>query len=159
MYLLDHKRVALRVDTARVSPCAAPRAGEAPQRLRHVGSGWDDADIIRERHCALTVEGLRYSRQRDEEERGQRHPERPVECRHARSPVATVPQRPSARNACQRPVPNTGALSKILGHANIKMTQRYAKLAKNHIARTGNTARKMWRLMEGEAGSKAELGS
>ena len=50
-------------------------------------------------------------------------------------------------------------LAKILGHANIKMTQRYAKLAKNHIARTGNTAREMWRLMEGEAGSKAELGS
>ena len=41
-------------------------------------------------------------------------------------------------------------LAKILGHANIKMTERYAKLAKTHIARTGNTAREMWRLMEGE---------
>ena len=36
------------------------------------------------------------------------------------------------------------ALAKILGHANIKMTERYAKLAKQHIARTGNTAREMW---------------
>jgi len=41
-------------------------------------------------------------------------------------------------------------LAKILGHSNIKMTERYAKLAKSHIARTGNTAREMWRLMEGE---------
>jgi integrase len=41
-------------------------------------------------------------------------------------------------------------LAKILGHANIKMTERYAKLAKKHIARTGNTAREMWRLMEAE---------
>jgi integrase len=40
-------------------------------------------------------------------------------------------------------------LAKILGHANIKMTERYAKLAKSHIARTGSTAREMWRLMEG----------
>ena len=37
----------------------------------------------------------------------------------------------------------------ILGHANIKMTERYAKLAKSHIARTGSTAREMWKLMEG----------
>lgn len=41
-------------------------------------------------------------------------------------------------------------LAKILGHANIKMTERYAKLAKGHIARTGGTARKMWDLMEGD---------
>jgi integrase len=41
-------------------------------------------------------------------------------------------------------------LAKILGHSNIKMTERYAKLAKTHIARTGSTAREMWRLMEGE---------
>jgi integrase len=39
-------------------------------------------------------------------------------------------------------------LAKILGHSNIKMTERYAKLAKSHIARTGETARGMWRLME-----------
>ena len=42
-------------------------------------------------------------------------------------------------------------LAKILGHANIKMTERYAKLGKSHIARTGSTAREMWKLME-EAG-------
>ena len=51
-------------------------------------------------------------------------------------------------------------LAKILGHSNIKMTERYAKLAKNHIARTGNTAREMWKLMQGEAGDKkAQTGS
>jgi integrase len=41
-------------------------------------------------------------------------------------------------------------LAKILGHANIKMTERYAKLGNNHIARTGSTAREMWNLMEGD---------
>ena len=50
-------------------------------------------------------------------------------------------------------------LAKILGHCNIKMTERYAKLGKSHIARTGNTAREMWRLMEGEARTKIETGS
>jgi integrase len=40
-------------------------------------------------------------------------------------------------------------LAKILGHANIKMTERYAKLAKSHIARTGSTAREMWKLIAG----------
>jgi integrase len=39
-------------------------------------------------------------------------------------------------------------LAKILGHANIKMTERYAKLAKQHIARTSNVAREMWKLFE-----------
>jgi integrase len=46
-------------------------------------------------------------------------------------------------------------LAKILGHANIKMTERYAKLAKKHIARTGNTAREMWKLMEAENGEQS----
>jgi integrase len=41
-------------------------------------------------------------------------------------------------------------LAKILGHSNIKMTERYAKLAKGHLAKTGSTAREMWKLMEGE---------
>ena len=41
-------------------------------------------------------------------------------------------------------------LAKILGHSNIKMTERYAKLAKSHIAKTGSTARVMWKMMEGE---------
>jgi integrase len=47
-------------------------------------------------------------------------------------------------------------LAKILGHANIKMTERYAKLAKSHIAKTGNTARAMWVLMAGEKREQAE---
>ena len=34
-------------------------------------------------------------------------------------------------------------LAKILGHSNIRMTERYAKLGKTHIARTGDTARGM----------------
>ena len=50
-------------------------------------------------------------------------------------------------------------LAKILGHANIKMTERYAKLGRNHIAKTGNTAREMWKLMEGEGGNMAATGS
>jgi integrase len=47
-------------------------------------------------------------------------------------------------------------LAKILGHSNIKMTERYAKLAKQHIARTGSTAREMWRLMEGKRREQAQ---
>jgi integrase len=39
-------------------------------------------------------------------------------------------------------------LAKILGHSNIKMTERYAKLARHHIAKTGNTAREMWSLLK-----------
>jgi integrase len=50
-------------------------------------------------------------------------------------------------------------LAKILGHSNIKMTERYAKLGKEHIAATGHTARAMWKLMEGEAGSEIKTGS
>src|ERR1035437_403841 len=46
-------------------------------------------------------------------------------------------------------------LAKILGHANIKMTERYAKLSKGHIARTGGTARKMWDLMAGDLRKQA----
>lgn len=38
-------------------------------------------------------------------------------------------------------------LAKILGHSNIRMTERYAKLGKSHIAKTGDTARAMWSLM------------
>jgi integrase len=50
-------------------------------------------------------------------------------------------------------------LAKILGHSNIKMTERYAKLGKQHIASTGSTAREIWKLMEGEAGNKEQTGS
>jgi hypothetical protein len=39
-------------------------------------------------------------------------------------------------------------LSKILGHSNIKMTEPYAKLVRQHIARTSNTAQEMWKLFE-----------
>jgi integrase len=39
-------------------------------------------------------------------------------------------------------------LAKILGHSNIKMTERYAKLARQHLARTSSTARVMWNLLE-----------
>lgn len=34
-------------------------------------------------------------------------------------------------------------LAKILGRANIKMTERYAKLGRRHIAMTDNTAREL----------------
>lgn len=34
-------------------------------------------------------------------------------------------------------------LAKILGNSNIKMTERYAKLAKKHRAGTGSTAREI----------------
>jgi integrase len=39
-------------------------------------------------------------------------------------------------------------LAKILGHLNIKMTERYAKLGRKHLAKTGNTANEMWKLLE-----------
>ena len=41
-------------------------------------------------------------------------------------------------------------LAKILGHSNIKMTERYAKLGRAHMAKTSNTAREMWKLMGSE---------
>jgi hypothetical protein len=50
-------------------------------------------------------------------------------------------------------------LSVLLGHANIKMTERYAKLGKEHIASTGTTAAAMWQLMKREAGNKKEAGA
>jgi integrase len=49
-------------------------------------------------------------------------------------------------------------LAKILGHSNIKMTERYAKLARQHIARTGGTAREIWKLMEPGTCGKANIG-
>jgi len=45
---------------------------------------------------------------------------------------------------------------KILGHSNLKMTERYAKLSNGHIAKTGNTAPEMWKLMEPEAENRKE---
>jgi integrase len=49
-------------------------------------------------------------------------------------------------------------LAKILGHSNIKMTERYAKLARHHIARTGSTAREIWKLMEQQTCDKTNIG-
>ena len=49
-------------------------------------------------------------------------------------------------------------LAKILGHSNIKMTERYAKLARQHIARTGSTAREIWKLMEHQNCNKTNAG-
>lgn len=46
-------------------------------------------------------------------------------------------------------------LAKILGHSNIRMTERYAKLGKTHIAKTGDTAREMWKLMSARTEQKA----
>jgi integrase len=39
-------------------------------------------------------------------------------------------------------------LSKLLGHSNIKMTERYADLARAHIVKTGNVSRELWNRME-----------
>ncbi len=50
-------------------------------------------------------------------------------------------------------------LAKILGHANIKMTERYAKLGREHMASTSATAGVMWNLMQGEAGNKVQAGA
>ncbi|MDQ6651352.1 MAG: tyrosine-type recombinase/integrase, partial [Acidobacteriota bacterium] len=48
-------------------------------------------------------------------------------------------------------------LAKIMGHSNIKMTERYAKLARQPIAKTSSTARGMWNLLE-RACEKANVG-
>ena len=48
-------------------------------------------------------------------------------------------------------------LAKILGHFNIKMTERYAKLGRQHIAKTGNTAREVWKLMEEKKEHKEQI--
>jgi site-specific recombinase XerD len=39
-------------------------------------------------------------------------------------------------------------LAKILGHSNIKMTERYAKLGREHITRTSSTAKVIWTMMK-----------
>jgi hypothetical protein len=39
-------------------------------------------------------------------------------------------------------------LSKLLGHSNIKMTERYADLARAHIVKTGSVSRELWSRME-----------
>ena len=51
--------------------------------------------------------------------------------------------------------------AKILSPANIKVTLRYAELNRQHITRTGNAAREMWKTMEpdsgGGSGREAEM--
>jgi integrase len=49
-------------------------------------------------------------------------------------------------------------LAKILGHSNIKMTERYAKLARQHIARTSGTARELWKILEPQCTNAANVG-
>ena len=49
-------------------------------------------------------------------------------------------------------------LAKILGHSNIKMTERYAKLARQHIARTSGTARELWKILEPQCANAANAG-
>ena len=44
----------------------------------------------------------------------------------------------------------------ILGHSNFSMTERFAKLGEHHIQRTGDTARAIRTLMEGETGATAQ---
>jgi len=39
-------------------------------------------------------------------------------------------------------------LSKLLGHSNISMTERYAKLAQKHIMKTGSVSREIWSKLE-----------
>lgn len=39
-------------------------------------------------------------------------------------------------------------LSKLLGHSNIKMTERYAELAQEHIVKTGSVSREIWSKLE-----------
>jgi site-specific recombinase XerD len=48
-------------------------------------------------------------------------------------------------------------LAKILGHSNIKMTKRYAKLGRQHIAKTGSRAREIWKLLEREKGNNEDI--
>ncbi len=38
--------------------------------------------------------------------------------------------------------------AELLGHSNIKMTERYAKLGRTHIIKTGTTAKVLWSMME-----------
>jgi len=48
-------------------------------------------------------------------------------------------------------------MAAILGHLDIKMTERYAKLGRQQIARTGSTAREIWKQMEQEKGKKENI--
>jgi hypothetical protein len=45
-------------------------------------------------------------------------------------------------------------LSKLLGHSDIKMTERYADLARAHIVKTGSVSRELWSKMEPQSESR-----
>ena len=47
-------------------------------------------------------------------------------------------------------------LSKLLGHSNIKMTERYAKLAQKHIVKTGSVSREIWGKLESTKGGEED---
>ena len=49
-------------------------------------------------------------------------------------------------------------LAKLLGHANIKMTERYAKLGRAHITKTGNTAKVIWSMLDKKKPEQEEGG-
>jgi hypothetical protein len=49
-------------------------------------------------------------------------------------------------------------LAKLLGHANIKMTERYAKLGHAHITKTGNTAKVIWSMLDKKKPEQEEGG-
>jgi integrase len=48
-------------------------------------------------------------------------------------------------------------LSKLLGHSNISMTERYAKLAAKHIVKTGSVSREIWSKLEPEKEARKEV--
>ena len=48
-------------------------------------------------------------------------------------------------------------LSKLLGHSNISMTERYAKLAQKHIMKTGSVSREIWSKLEPEKEARKEV--
>jgi integrase len=49
-------------------------------------------------------------------------------------------------------------LAKLLGHSNIKMTERYAKLGRAHITKTGNTAKVIWSMLDKKESVREEGG-
>ena len=49
-------------------------------------------------------------------------------------------------------------LAKLLGHSNIKMTERYAKLGRAHITKTGNTAKVIWSMLDKKKPEQEEGG-